>query len=325
MTDYETQRLEKIKRNRALIEELGIKPNAPTSYAANPIKPATKKRKISTQRAQPSKVSRRIASSINLPSYNDDTYNDDIVEFRSHQKQPNAHKLKASKHESKSEPISITKRDVDALRASWSAWSPVAKAPTRDANDGSYHFSTHPTFMPNKSPEELIREGSFGGSYWRPLYSKFLHTTIENDWHELPESWTQGLKVEAYLTSPVYDVEVNKYKVKSGQSIEDWEAAGWIRHEYDVRGWFQWYCRFFQGRRCEDDDRQVQRWENCVGIRGRWRRLLLKKYQQMGVKDVFDDGEDDDTKEVSPVMHQTCHHWAFEVRQPHLDEYWQSE
>lgn len=76
------------------------------------------------------------------------------------------------------------------------------------------------------------------------------------------------------------------------------------------------------GRRCNDDERQVSRWRKCVGETGRWRRMLLKKYVALGIKEVFDDGEDEDELEVSPVMHQTCHHWAFEVRQNVLDEYW---
>jgi hypothetical protein len=52
--------------------------------------------------------------------------------------------------------------------------------------------------------------------------------------------------------------------------------------------------------------------------------MLLKKYMQLGVREIFDDGEDEDAPEVSPVMHQTCHHWAFEVRQQHLDQFWAS-
>ncbi|KAG9801601.1 hypothetical protein KCU77_g24106, partial [Aureobasidium melanogenum] len=167
---------------------------------------------------------------------------------------------------------------------------------------------------------EMLAEGAFGGSYYRPLYSKSLRTTIEDDWKELPAEWLRDLSVEKYLTSPDYDPEINKFKVKCGQSIEEWEAAGWINHAYDVRGWFQWYTRFWLGRRCDDDDRQIGRWERCVGERGRWRRMLLKKYLQAGVKTVADEGVDEE--EVSPVMHQTCHQWAWEVRQQSLDEAW---
>ncbi|KAG9543736.1 hypothetical protein KCU79_g17367, partial [Aureobasidium melanogenum] len=166
----------------------------------------------------------------------------------------------------------------------------------------------------------MLAEGAFGGSYYRPLYSKSLRTTIEDDWKELPAEWLRDLSVEKYLISPDYDPEINKFRVKCGQSIEEWEAAGWINHAYDVRGWFQWYTRFWLGRRCDDDDRQIGRWERCVGERGRWRRMLLKKYLQAGVKTVADEGVDEE--EVSPVMHQTCHQWAWEVRQQSLDEAW---
>lgn len=145
---------------------------------------------------------------------------------------------------------------------------------------------------------------------------------VEDDWKELPEEWIEDLDPNMYLMNPSYDQSVNKFGVACGQSIEEWEAAGWIAHEYDVRGWFQWYCRFFQGRRCEDDERQISRWRKCVGETGRWRRILLKKYLAMGVREVFDDGEDEDVREVSPVIHQTCHHWAYEVRQDDLDRAW---
>ena len=213
--------------------------------------------------------------------------------------------------------------NIEELQRSWSEWTPAASSPTRDAIRGTLHFDSHPDFTPNKSPEEMLREGCFGGSYFRPLYSRTLGITITGDWKELPSSWTDGLNISTYLTSPDYDPEINKYKVACGQSIEEWEAAGWINHNHDVRGWFQWYCRFYMGRRCDDDERQVSRWKKCVGQTGRWRRMLLNKYISSGVREVFDDGEEgEDTKEVSPVMHQTCHHWAFCVTQDVLDDHW---
>ncbi|KAK4918462.1 hypothetical protein LTR66_016870, partial [Elasticomyces elasticus] len=68
-------------------------------------------------------------------------------------------------------------------------------------------------------------------------------------------------------------------------------------------------------------------WRKCVGATGRWKRMLLKAYWKAGVKDVFDDGEDVDEDgegiEVSPVMHQTCFHWAIEIKQHDLDEMWE--
>lgn len=213
--------------------------------------------------------------------------------------------------------------DVDVLRTGWASWKATAPPPTRD-EEAMVMFPDQPLFVPNKSPEEMIREGCFGGSYFRPLYSRKLGITITDDWRELPDEWISGLDVDTWLCSPTYNPDINKYKVSCGQSIEEWEAAGWINHAYDVRGWFQWYCRFFMGRRCEDDERQISRWRKCVGETGRWRRMLLKKYVALGIREVFDDGEDEDQVDVSPVMHQTCTHWAFEVRQIVLDEYWKT-
>ncbi|KAK8205520.1 hypothetical protein M8818_004889 [Zalaria obscura] len=314
MTSYEAQRLENIRRNQALIKELGI-----TRAEEKPKRPAPKKRKLSHDSARPVRVSARIASAPAKPSYNEDALIKEGASVRA------VSRKRASN--TKSEAATITVKDtgspppdLDEIRAGWTAWKPVAAPPTRDEN-GTFHFESHPTFLPNKSPAEMLAEGAFGGSYYRRLYSKALKTAIEDDWKELPDDWLKDLNIEKYLTSPQYDPEVNKFKVKCGQSIEEWEANGWIAHDYDVRGWFQWYIRFWLGRRCDDDDRQVGRWDRCVGRNGRWRRMLLKKYIQAGVKTVADEGVDEE--EVSPVMHQTCHHWAWEVRQDVLDEAWQ--
>jgi len=95
-----------------------------------------------------------------------------------------------------------------------------------------------------------------------------------------------------------------------------------MNHDYDVRDWFQWYTRFFHGRGCEDDDKQVSRWNKSVGETRRWRRIILKRYLALWVREVFDDGADEDSPEVGPVMHQTCDSWAFEVKQNVLDEFW---
>lgn len=50
--------------------------------------------------------------------------------------------------------------------------------------------------------------------------------------------------------------------------------------------------------------------------------MLLKKYVSMGIREVFDDGEDEEGRDVSPVMHQTCHHWGYEIRQGDLERFW---
>ncbi|KAK8162669.1 hypothetical protein IWX90DRAFT_249926 [Phyllosticta citrichinensis] len=315
MSEYEARRLQNIKRNQALVEELGLEHNGLRPANAKPRskdkKPPAKRRKLHVP--QPTRASARIASGGTRPSYNEDELERAAAPKTRQPKSPSP---------AESAKPSAPRFDLETLRDGWTSWKPEASEPFRDST-GTFHFLSHPDFTPNKSPEEIIREGSFGGSYWRPLYSKALGTTIQDDWKELPAGWTKGLDVKRYLKSPSYNAEVNKYGVACGQSIEEWEASGWIMHEYDVRGWFQWYCRFWMGRRCPDDERQISRWKKCVGETGRWRRILLKKYVQMGIKTVFDDGEDDDSAgDVSPVVHQTCHHWAYEVRQDALDRFW---
>lgn len=322
----EEQRLESIKRNRSLLKDMGIHKEVLLGDAKATTQRSIKRRKIEAAQ-QPSRSSARISSAASKPAYVDSS--DEAST------EPQRRRLTTSRNKSKSKPAdkasetatasvsALPQEDVEVLRSGWAKWDATAQPPTRD-EDATFHFVDEPLFTPNKSPEEMIREGCFGGSYFRPLYSRKLGVTIEDDWRELPEAWISCLDVDTWLTSPTYNPEINKYKVTCGQSIEEWEAAGWINHTFDVRGWFQWYCRFFLGRRCEDDERQISRWRKCVGETGRWRRMLLKKYVALGIREVFDDGEDEDQVDVSPVMHQTCTHWAFEVRQNVLDEYWRT-
>ncbi|KAK5175736.1 uncharacterized protein LTR77_000875 [Saxophila tyrrhenica] len=324
MNEYELRRQEKIRKNQALLAGLDIKPiEAPRKRRADG-QPAAKKRKLLEPTA-PSRTSARIASAPEKPSYNDNVDTKPIPLPRSAPKKKSKSRVNdvqdlGSRVEEEPEPL-VPKKNVEEIQAGWTAWEPVANPPIRD-DDRTFRFDDHPDFTPNKSPEEMLKQGCFGGSYYRPLRSRKLGIIVEDDWKELPKEWTEGLDIDRYLTSPEYDPDVNKFKVSCGQSIEEWEAAGWISHEHDVRGWFQWYTRFFRGRRCDDDERQISRWKKCVGQTGRWRRMLLKKYMKLGVRDVFDDGADEDAPEVSPVMHQTCHHWAYEVRQEDLDHYW---
>lgn len=319
--EVEALRLENLRYKAKLLSDLNLqsqhvlKPNKRDSRSQT----STKKRRLDLD-SIPTRNSARIASSASKPSYSeppDERYN--YVERKQGKKQRQKSE-KIHQEPATDQRTLIPATDAEDIRAGWTKWTVTAEPPTRD-EDGTFHFRDQPGFTPNKSPEEMIREGCFGGSYFRQLKSRKLGILIEDDWQELPEAWYAGLDVNRFLAGSQYDPEVNKFKVSCGQSIEEWEAAGWIVYEHDIRGWFQWYCRFFMGRRCDDDERQISRWRKCVGETGRWRRMLLKKYVQMGVRDVFDDGEEED-KEVSPVMHQTCHHWAYQVRQEDLDIAW---
>lgn len=327
MSDLEALRLANLQNKEKLLAELDLNTRSVAPTKSQTVKReygfSTKKRKVEVE-AKPMRASARIRQAGARPSYTEEP---DTVRART------ASKIKAKARPHSRDPVATPglneevrlspDPDVKTFRENWSKWEVTGPPPTRH-DIGTFYFEDFPLFLPNKSPEEMIREGSFGGSYWRPLKSKRLGIVIEGDWKELPPAWIEGLDVQKHLNNPEYDPHVNKYHVACGQSIEEWEASGWIMHEYDVRGWFQWYCRFFQGRRCPDDDRQVSRWRKCVGPTGRWKRMLLKAYLKQGVRDVFDDGEDEDTREVSPVMHQTCHHWAYEIKQHDLDEAWHS-
>ncbi|CAE7729496.1 unnamed protein product [Symbiodinium sp. CCMP2592] len=130
-----------------------------------------------------------------------------------------------------------------------------------------------------------------------------LEEQVKIDHKEFPNSWFKNVP-EKFFLSRRYCASTNKYGVKSGQDQAAWEMAGWMR-EQDPRGWFQWYCRFYQGRRSPDDARQIQRWKACAGFLGRWRNQLCSRINGSGR--TFDDAA------VAPVIRQTLLHWAYEL------------
>lgn len=85
-----------------------------------------------------------------------------------------------------------------------------------------------------------------------------------------------------------------------------WESSGWIS-DADPYGWFQWYCRFYQGRRSSDDARQIARWKGVAGIKGRFRSQLCNKIIAAGAKA--------DDVSISPVIRQTLWHWGLEINE----------
>lgn len=101
-------------------------------------------------------------------------------------------------------------------------------------------------FNPELTPKEMLRLGVFGGRYMRDCKEEF------------PESWFVGAKFHPENT-PGHSSRLNYFKVDASQPLSVWRKKGWI-HQDDPRGWFQWYCRYYMGRRHEDDDRQIKRW-----------------------------------------------------------------
>ena len=100
-------------------------------------------------------------------------------------------------------------------------------------------------FKPQLTPKKMLELGVFGGAYFG------LNTK------EYPKSWFNNAKI-----SKNFDVNLNRFKVKSGLSRKEWREKGWI-FKQDPLGWFQWYCRFSNGRRIPHvDEIQIKRWKN---------------------------------------------------------------
>jgi len=170
-------------------------------------------------------------------------------------------------------------------------------------------------FRPNRTPEEVLRAGSFGGTYFRPIVSavtnlRYNASDVLNDTVE--PSWIKGLNKAATLTSTTYRNSTNKYGVKCGGSLGMWESSGWIT-DSDPYGWFQWYCRFYRGRRCSDDARQISRWLKSAGPKGRFRSQLCNKC--LAANTTAGD------RKISPVIRQTLLHWGLEVTEDVLEKH----
>ena len=115
-------------------------------------------------------------------------------------------------------------------------------------------------FCTNLAPIEVIKEGSFGGTYFRDIYSRVNDRWYKNSWKEFKELKNIDRK---YYCSDYYHVSLNKYGVKCGTSLRFWEKKGWI-NGIDHYGWFQWYFRYYLRRRSKDDERQITRWKGIV-------------------------------------------------------------
>lgn len=100
-----------------------------------------------------------------------------------------------------------------------------------------------PRFTPQLTPKKMLAMGVFGGKYMTDCREEF------------PADWFENAK----LSPGRHDASLNFFQVRASKPLSYWRQKGWI-HEDDPRGWFQWYCRYYMGRRHSDDQRQISRW-----------------------------------------------------------------
>lgn len=138
----------------------------------------------------------------------------------------------------------------------------------------------HPGFAPELTPKQMLELGVFGGKYMTDCKREF------------PADWFENAK----LCAERHDPKLNFFGVNASQPLGEWRRKGWIYDE-DPRGWFQWYCRYYLGRRCVDDDRQIGRWRairrHIAQIRNNCPPLAL---------------------DCRPRQRQALLHWAYDSR-----------
>jgi hypothetical protein len=138
----------------------------------------------------------------------------------------------------------------------------------------------HPDFRPDLTPKQLLRLGIFGGKYMTDCADEF-----PADWYE-----------HAKLCPERHDPKLNFFGINASQPLSVWRAKGWI-HRDDPRGWFQWYCRYYMGRRGDDDARQIKRW-----------RAMARHVAQVRA------GCPDGALDCRRRQRQALLHWAYDSR-----------
>jgi len=136
-------------------------------------------------------------------------------------------------------------------------------------------------FTPELTPKEMLTLGVFGGKYMTDCRGEF------------PADWFDKAK----LCHERHDPTLNYFGVNASQSLSVWRAKGWIYRD-DPRGWFQWYCRYYMGRRIEgEDQRQIKRW-----------RLMQRHVAQVRKNCHAED------LTCRKVQRQALLHWAIDAR-----------
>lgn len=164
-------------------------------------------------------------------------------------------------------PIVITVNDTMQQGDSYELTSPEGKG-------------FDPRFEPQLTPKQMLKLGVFGGKYMTDCVNEFPH-----DWYK-----------NARLSPAGYDTSCNFFGVRASQPLDVWRSKGWI-HPDDPRGWFQWYCRYYRGRRMADDERQIRRW-------------VAMKRHVVQLTNACSRGD----LSCRPVQRQALLHWAYDSR-----------
>lgn len=142
------------------------------------------------------------------------------------------------------------------------------KITVNDSFQKNYHYyleekignNFNPDFKPELTPKQMLELGVFDGYYF------------DSENHEFPADWFKN----ALLSTNGPDKMCNYFEISASQPLQVWQAKGWI-HKDDPRGWFQWYCRYYLGRRLpEEDARQIKRWKAFARHKGQ----IIKNCQQ---------------------------------------------
>lgn len=138
-----------------------------------------------------------------------------------------------------------------------------------------------PEFKPELTPKQMLALGVFGGKYMTDCKKEF------------PKDWY----AKAKLNSEFHDAKINFFKVNASQPLSVWKKMGWL-HDEDPRGWFQWYCRYYLGRRMpQEDQRQIKRWKAI-------RRHIAQLKKSCRPRDYS----------CRPRQRQAILHWAYDSR-----------
>jgi hypothetical protein len=137
-----------------------------------------------------------------------------------------------------------------------------------------------PEFNPDLTPKQMLKLGVFGGKYMTDCQEEF------------PSDWFENAK----LSPKGHRADLNLFGVNASKPLSYWVAKGWIYSE-DPRGWFQWYCRYYMGRRCPDDERQIKRWKAM-------KRHIAQVEKHCRKGDV----------NCRPKQRQALLHWAYDSR-----------